>query len=230
MGSRRKRRRCTRRCRRDSNCLAQLLTPAPVRPRQLLRRVTPLAGRRRRQQPRLAPQHQTRRRPPPAAGAPLVVAVAAEELFQVVVGPRQVRHLVAVEQARPVAAADPHEVSRRPRQRPQPRRMPRSSPPAGRPTAAAPPRPGPGRSSPRMCAARHTQAYIRAMAGHSVAVASRPAAEQLPQPLQLGREPLFSATRSRLAATADSRSCNFSPEASSGGRPSSVRALRTASQ
>jgi hypothetical protein len=47
--------------------------------------------------------------------------------------------------------------------------------------------------------------------------------------LRLG-QPLFSATRSRLAATAESRPCSFSPDASSGGRPSSVRAPRTASQ
>ena len=44
--------------------------------------------RRRRQQPGLAPQHQSPGRAPlPAAGTPLVVAVAAEEVLLVVVGP-----------------------------------------------------------------------------------------------------------------------------------------------
>src|SRR5579885_3146172 len=67
---------------------AQLLTPTPVRPRQLRRAEVALARRRRCQQPGLASQYQPRRGPPPAAGAPLAVAVAAEELLQVVIGPR----------------------------------------------------------------------------------------------------------------------------------------------
>src|SRR6185312_15258494 len=40
-----------------------------------------------------------------------VITMAAEELFQVIVGPRQVGHLIAIEQTRPVTAADTHEVS-----------------------------------------------------------------------------------------------------------------------
>ena len=51
-----------------------------------------------------------------------------------------------------------------------------------------------------------------------------------PQPDQLLREPLFDATRSGLAATCSSRFTSFSPEASKGGRPSSVNAERTAAQ
>ena len=50
------------------------------------------------------------------------------------------------------------------------------------------------------------------------------------QPRQLLRGPLFTATRSRLAATAASRSTSFNPDASRGGRPSSVNAERTAAQ
>jgi hypothetical protein len=45
----------------------------------------------------------------------------------------------------------------------------------------------------------------------------------------LGQGPLFS-TCSRLAEMAVRRSGSWSPEAASGGRPSSVRALRTALQ
>src|SRR5262249_60345295 len=50
------------------------------------------------------------------------------------------------------------------------------------------------------------------------------------QPHQPLREPLLAATRSRLPATKASRSTSFNPEASSGGRPSSVNAERTAAQ
>jgi hypothetical protein len=54
--------------------------------------------------------------------------------------------------------------------------------------------------------------------------------EVLLQLLQGSREPLFEATLARLSATFVKRSWSFSPEASSGGRPSSVIALRTALQ
>jgi hypothetical protein len=56
------------------------------------------------------------------------------------------------------------------------------------------------------------------------------ALRQFLQSFELARQPLFCSTRSRLAATALSRSCSCSPDASRGGRPSSVRALRTALQ
>ena len=54
--------------------------------------------------------------------------------------------------------------------------------------------------------------------------------DQIPQRLKLHRRPPFSVTRSRLSATASSRCLSFSPEAASGGWPSSVMALRTAAQ
>ena len=56
------------------------------------------------------------------------------------------------------------------------------------------------------------------------------AADQPAQPRERRRAAPFSATRSRLSATASSRARSFSPEAASGGRPSSVMALRTAAQ
>ena len=56
------------------------------------------------------------------------------------------------------------------------------------------------------------------------------AADQPAQPRERRRVAPFSATRSRLSATASSRARSFSPEAASGGRPSSVMALRTAAQ
>src|SRR5687767_3486758 len=55
--------------------------------------------------------------------------------------------------------------------------------------------------------------------------------EQGPQLLQLRWQmPPLCSIRPRLASIASSRSCSRSPAASSGGRPSSVRALRTAAQ
>jgi DNA invertase Pin-like site-specific DNA recombinase len=45
-----------------------------------------------------------------------------------------------------------------------------------------------------------------------------------------GRQPPFPSTRSRLSATASSRPFNTSPGADSGGRPLSVKALRTAAR
>jgi hypothetical protein len=56
------------------------------------------------------------------------------------------------------------------------------------------------------------------------------APEQVAQASQRACQSPFSATRSRLSATAVSRWRNFRPEAARGGRPSSVMALRTAAQ
>src|SRR5690349_241448 len=56
------------------------------------------------------------------------------------------------------------------------------------------------------------------------------AGDQLAQPRQPRGAAPFSATRSRLAATFSSRLLSVRPEAASGGRPSSVIALRTAAQ
>src|SRR5581483_7376030 len=52
-----------------------------------------------------ASQHQRRRCYLPPAGPPLVVPVTGEQLLQGVVGPRQILHLVTVEQPRPVTPA-----------------------------------------------------------------------------------------------------------------------------
>ena len=56
------------------------------------------------------------------------------------------------------------------------------------------------------------------------------AADQLAQPRERRRPAPFSTTRSGLSDTASSRALSRSPEAASGGRPSSVMALRTAAQ
>ena len=80
-------------------------------------------------------------------------------------------------------------------------------------------------------AARWTQPKAVRMAGHSAAVASRPAAEEpLAAASAPSGAPLFGHARRSRRRSPRSRSCSFSPEASSGGRPSSVSALRTARQ
>src|SRR3972149_3747161 len=56
------------------------------------------------------------------------------------------------------------------------------------------------------------------------------AVDELLQFLELAREPLFSATRSRLWEMCVNRSRSLRPAATNGGRPSSVIALRTAAQ
>lgn len=56
----------------------------------------------------------------------------------------------------------------------------------------------------------------------------QPLALNRSEPLQLDGKPLFTDTSSTLAATLPSRSRSFNPDASSGGRPASVRAERTA--
>ena len=68
------------------------------------------------------------------------------------------------------------------------------------------------------------------MSGHSAAVPSKPRLISWRNRVEPRRAAPFSATRSRLAATFSSRLLSVRPEAASGGRPSSVIALRTAAQ
>src|SRR4051794_23177746 len=63
-----------------------------------------------RDQPRRAHHHQARLRAATTAGTALVIPMAAEDVLQVVVRPRQVRRLIATEQARGVTLAHLQEV------------------------------------------------------------------------------------------------------------------------
>ena len=159
----------------------------------------------------------------------LMMAVGAEELLQVVVGPRHLRVVVAVEQPRPEAAGNLEEVlearaHRRAlgcgaRQRAQ---QTREAPTHG----ALAPTPWMGQQVGHLVdptiggSNRRPQGFRRRQSPF----------QQGAQPGQLARKAPFFAARSRLATTAFRRSCNFRPDADSGGRPSSVSALRTAAQ
>ena len=176
-----------------------------------------------------AAQHQRGRGGLAAGGAALVVAVRPEQLLQRVVGARQALDPVAVEQAGPVAGGDPHEAVDG----------------AGQGAGLAAPL-GPGRQE-ALVAGLHAGRVEPGPVGEDGGGRAEPAvgpADVGPQgggalqaapdkggdPLQRLAQPPFSSTRPRLAATASSRRCSLSPEAASGGRPSSVSAERTAAQ
>ena len=150
-------------------------------------------------------------------------------MLETVVGARQIRDGVAVEEPWPVAARDLEEVVDRLDQ-----------------MACAGAVAGHGRDKP-------VEATPNPVGGFSVGIAEdvggpvhpatdpldgRPegggaleaAADQPAQPRERRRAAPFCTTRPRLSATASSRALSFSPEAASGGRPSSVMALRTAAQ
>ncbi len=200
-----------------------------VRWRQIGSLDRPEPGRRRRDQPHRAPHHHPRRRHLAAAASPLVMAIRAEQLLQVVVGPRQAGRVIAGEQPRPVAPRHLQEVADRIIQIPG-----RIAMPLDRPHQPGEPTPHPGGVEPLLVpqdrrramhpAERHTHL------GPLRLGRLQAPGEDRPQPRQLPREPLLAPTSSRLAATFASRSRSTRPEATSGGRPSSVSDVRTAAQ
>jgi hypothetical protein len=158
-----------------------------------------------------------------------VVALRSEHMLEAVVGARQVRGGVTVEQPRSVTARDLEEVADRSRQ------IARAGTVAGdgadQAVEAAPDQIG--------GFARRVAQDVRRPVHPAVdpldvrpegGGALQAAADQPAQPRERRRPAPFSATRSRLSATAWSRALSFSPEAASGVRPSSVTALRTAAQ
>src|SRR5215831_12403664 len=161
--------------------------------------------------------------------APLVVAMRAKVLLQVVIGPRQLRDLIAMEQAWPVTARNLEEVRQRRGERPGGSLVPRH------------------RAQQAAQATLHSRSCALLFIGEDVGSPIDPAIgdahggpqgggrrqaplEDTLQPSEgLWQGPLFS-TRSRLSAMAPRRSWSLRPEATTGGRPSFVRALRTARQ
>ena len=184
-------------------------------------------------QPHLAAQHRRGRGRSASRRAPLVVALRAEHLLEAVVGARQVRDGVAVEQPRPAAARDLAEVVDRPCQ------TTRAGAVAGhgrdQTIEAAPDQIGgpAGRIAQDVRRPVHPAVDpfdLRPEGGGAL----QAAADQPAQPRERRRPAPFSTARPRLSATAVSRSFSFSPEAASGAasgvRPSSVTAPRTAAQ
>lgn len=186
-------------------------------------------GRSRGDQAHLAAQHGSRRGHLAARRTSLVIALRPEQLLQPVVRAWQVRHGVAVEQTRSVAARDLAEVIHRLGQ-----------------TARAAPVAGHGGGQAVETALHHDGGFAGRVA-EDVRGAMHPAvdprdvwpeaggarqaaADQLAQPRKRRRAAPLSLTRSRLSATASRRALSFRPEAASGGRPSSVNADRTAAQ
>src|SRR3954451_6565689 len=165
-----------------------------------------------------------------AGGASLMVALSAEELFQVVVGRRQAGNPQILEQAGAVAVGDLEEAVDGVAQAA-----------AGIP-AVAPSVEQAGVA--RLDVIGRTPGCVLQDAGRGMDPAEAPpdVRPQRPGPVQaLGEQGAqllqlrwqsspFSSMRPRLASIASKRSCNRKPAASSGGRPSSVRALRTAAQ
>ncbi len=186
-------------------------------------------GCRRCDQPHLATQHRSRRGCLAPCRATLVIALGAEQLFEVVVSARQTRHAVAVEQPGTVAAGNLGEVVDGRRQRARPVAVPTH-----------------GCDQSIKAASNRGSVLIFVVAEHMRCAmhpgvgalhirpercrALQPATNQLAQARKRRRTAPFCVTRSRLSATFSSRALSFRPGAASGERPSSVMALRTAAQ
>jgi len=174
-------------------------------------------------------QHQGRRGAFPPGRPPFMVAMRAKELFQIIIGPRQLRDAIAVEQTRPITAADFEKMVDRRRERARAGSVPAHRP--QQPLQA----PLDGGLPELILVVQEVRRPLDPALGNADVGPQRcgrvqPAPQGgLQAPEGLGQGPLFS-TRSRLSAMAVRRSWSLSPEAASGGWPSSVRALRTALQ
>ncbi len=159
-----------------------------------------------------------------------MVAGRPEVLFQIVVGARQTRYLITVEETRPIAVRHGQEMidgRRERRHRVAPSGHRGQQRPIGglsvlhRPLLIAPQEmgrvPDPGIGLPQ----------IRPEGGGRLQALPEERIEALQRPWQA---PLFSATRPIDVWMASTRSRNATPGASNGGWPSSLRAPRTARQ
>ena len=181
-------------------------------------------------QAHLATQHGRRRGSLASRRTPLVVALRAEQLLEIVVGPRQARHGVAVEQSWTVAPGHLGEMLYGQSQRSGPIAMAMHSRDQAVKTATH------HDGSLTLVVAQHSGCGVHPGVGPldirpECRRALQTAADQSSEPRKLRRrEPPFASTRSRLSATASNRTFSFKPGAASGARPSSVMALRTAAQ
>ena len=206
------------------------LTPArPIGTGQIARVLAAQPGDETGGEPHRATQHRRRRVALAAGRPPLVTAVRAEQLLERVVGARQVGDGVAVEQAGAVAAGHLEEMVDRLGERAGLAAVARHG--GEQPAEATAHRLDRLTGGIRQDSGRLVDPGVGATDRRPQAPrVLEPAGEQPAQPPQRAAQPPFAAARSRLAATASSRPSSLSPEAASGGRPSSVIAPRTAAQ
>src|SRR5215831_2010977 len=158
-----------------------------------------------------------------------MIAIRPEKLFEIIIGPREIRHRIAGKESRPVTPGDLPEVCQRWCQRASRGLISRHG------AQESPEAPLHGQRLARLLVAEDggdlmDPAISYPYVGPSSSRVPQAPFQQSLQPTQLpGQGPLFS-TRSRLAVIALRRSWSLSPEASKGSRPSSVSALRTAAQ
>src|SRR5919198_13667 len=161
--------------------------------------------------------------------APLMIAIGAKKLLQIIVGTWQLGHGITMKQAGPVAPADLQKVPH----------CGRKGPGFGLMLPHGPRQPVEPSLHGSSCVlgviVQDVRGAMDPAIGHmhlgpqrSGGVQPAPQ-ERLQAPEGLGQGPLFS-TRSRLWVLAVRRSWSWRPAAAKGGRPSSVRALRTALQ
>src|SRR4051812_27588740 len=198
-------------------------------PTQLARGGWAQPRRRGRDQAHLTTQHGGRGGRFAPTGPALVVALRAEQMLEVVVGAWQAGYRVTMEQPGFVAAGHLAEVPDGVRERP--RFFAVTMHGRDQPVEAAPDKAGVLLAPvvQDVCGPVHPAVGARDVRPER-SRALQAAGDQLAHPRQPGRAAPFSATRSRLAATFSSRLLSVRPEAASGGRPSSVIALRTAAQ
>src|SRR4051794_11592260 len=209
--------------------LAECGPSLPADPTQLAHSGWAQPRRRGRDQAHLPTEHGGRGGRLAPTGPALVVALRAKQMLEIVVGPRQAGHRVTMEQPGFVAAGHLAEVPDGVGARPRLAAVPVHG--GDEPVEAAPDKAG-GLLAPGgeggggvghpAAGARDGPPYGRG--------APEAGGDQRAHPRQPRRAAPFSATRSRLAATFSSRLLSVRPEAASGGRPSSVIALRTAAQ
>lgn len=178
-------------------------------------------------EPYSTPQHGAGRGRLAPGGTPLVVALRAEQLLQGIIGPRQVGPVGGMEQPRPVAARHLAEV------------VEGASKVADtvavtlhrcQETLEAPPDLGScllGRIGQQTRGSMHEDEALLHRRPERCRAGER-ALDQEREPRERARCPPFERTRSKLPATFSKRPFNRRPAASSGARPSSVIALRTA--
>jgi hypothetical protein len=176
-----------------------------------------------------ASQDERRGRALAARGSTLVMTAGTEELLQVVVGTRQTFDRIAMKQAWPVAARHLEEPLQRGSQRTRLGSVARHRLEQGAQAVHHLRRImllGVVQDMSHTVDPREGGPYV----GPEGVRLFQPFAQQGVQLVQgLRKSPFFSAP-ARLCSIAESRSCSTSPEACSGGRPSSVSEVRTAAQ